>query len=245
MKKFAGVSTIALAAAMVATGVQAADAPPAPADVSAVIVTGTRVTGVKAADSAAPIQVVGADALKRVGQPDLMQALSQTLPSFNAQGYGADTAALTLSAALRGLNPNDTLVLVNGKRRHTTANLAVDTGSAYQGAATTDLSFIPVGAIDHIEVLPSSASATAAMPPRSGSRATQRLGQSTVAATPRWLACRALGPSWKRRRSTAASAAPGSTTVLACTWWSYWRYTQRLLAMVGSSSSSSSTSPQL
>ena len=41
-----------------------------------------------------------------------MQALSQNLPSFNAQGYGADTAALTLSAALRGLSPNDTLVLV-------------------------------------------------------------------------------------------------------------------------------------
>ena len=159
MKKFAGVSTIALAAAMVATGVQAADAPAAPTDVSAVIVTGTRVTGVKAADSAAPIQVVGSEALKRVGQPDLMQALSQTLPSFNAQGYGADTAALTLSAALRGLNPNDTLVLVNGKRRHTTANLAVDTGSAYQGAATTDLSFIPVGAIDHIEVLQDGAAA--------------------------------------------------------------------------------------
>ena len=158
MKKFAGVSTVALAAAMMATAAHAADAP-APTDVSAVIVTGTRVTGMKAADSAAPIQLVGAEALKRVGQPDLMQALSQTLPSFNAQGYGADTAALTLSAALRGLNPNDTLVLVDGKRRHTTANLAVDTGSAYQGSATTDLSFIPVAAIDHIEVLQDGAAA--------------------------------------------------------------------------------------
>jgi iron complex outermembrane recepter protein len=128
------------------------------AAVSEVIVTGTRQTGVKAADSAAPIQIVGADALKRVGQPDLIQSLSQNLPSFNAEGYGADTAALTLSAALRGLNPNDTLVLVNGKRRHPTANLNVDP-SNFQGAATADLSFIPVAAIDHIEVLQDGAAA--------------------------------------------------------------------------------------
>ena len=129
------------------------------ASVSEVIVTGTRVTGVKAADSAAPIQVVGSSALTRVGSPNLMQALSDNLPSFNAAQYGADTAQLTLSAALRGLSPNDTLVLVNGKRRHTTGNLAVDAGSPYTGSATTDLSFIPVGAIDHIEVLQDGAAA--------------------------------------------------------------------------------------
>jgi iron complex outermembrane receptor protein len=129
------------------------------ATVSEVIVTGTRATGVKAVDSAAPIEVVGGDTLKRVGQPDLMQALSQTLPSFNAQGYGADTAALSLSAALRGLNPNETLVLVNGKRLHGTANLQVDGGSPYQGAAAPDLSFVPEGSIDHIEVLQDGAAA--------------------------------------------------------------------------------------
>jgi iron complex outermembrane receptor protein len=146
------------------TAVQAADAPPtAAADTGAavqeVIVTGTRQTGVKAVDSAAPIQVVGSGALKRVGQPDLIQALSQNLPSFNAAGYGADTAQLTLSAALRGLSPNDTLVLVDGKRRHGTGNLAVDAGSPYTGAATADLSFIPVGAVDHVEVLQDGAAA--------------------------------------------------------------------------------------
>ena len=128
------------------------------AAVSEVIVTGTRQTGVKAVDSAAPIVVVGGEALQRVGQPDLIQTLSQNLPSFNAEGYGADTAALTLSAQLRGLNPNDTLVLVDGKRRHATANLHVDPG-AFQGAATADLSHIPVAAIDHIEVLEDGAAA--------------------------------------------------------------------------------------
>jgi iron complex outermembrane receptor protein len=50
-------------------------------------------------------------------------------------------------------------VLVDGKRRHTTADLYVDGGSAYSGAATVDLSFIPVGAIDHVEVLTDGAAA--------------------------------------------------------------------------------------
>ena len=158
----AGASLLALiacaGAAHAAAEAAASDAG-AGATVSEVIVTGTRQTGVKAVDSAAPIQVVGGEALKNVGQPDIIQVLSQNLPSFNAQGYGADTAQLTLSAALRGLSPNDTLVLVNGKRRHTTANLAVDQGSPYTGAAATDLSFIPVGAIDHVEVLQDGAAA--------------------------------------------------------------------------------------
>ena len=103
-----------------------------------VIVTGTRQTGVRASDSAAPISIVDAGAMSRVGQPDLNQSLQQNLPSFNAQPFGYDAAALTVSAALRGLNPNDTLVLINGKRRHSTANLAVDNGSPYSGAASVD-----------------------------------------------------------------------------------------------------------
>ncbi len=151
-------SVIALVTLIASSASAAEAAADAVTGVSEVIVTGTRVTGVKAEDSAAPVQVVGSMALKRVGQPDLIQALSQNLPSFNAEGYGADTAALTLSAALRGLNPNDTLVLVNGKRRHPTANLHVDP-SSFQGAATADLSFIPVGAIDHVEVLTDGAAA--------------------------------------------------------------------------------------
>jgi iron complex outermembrane receptor protein len=156
---FAGASLIAL---MVSAGVAcAADTAntDAGATVSEVIVTGTRQTGVKAIDSAAPIQVVGGEALKNVGQPDLIQTLSQNLPSFNAEAFGNDTAQLTLSAALRGLSPNDTLVLVDGKRRHGTSNLAVDNGSPYTGSAATDLSLIPVAAIDHVEVLQDGAAA--------------------------------------------------------------------------------------
>jgi len=130
----------------------------AQSDTEAVIVTGTRVTGMTAADSAAPITVIGSDALSKVGQPNLIQALAQLTPSFTAESFGGDTGALTLSARLRGLNPNDTLVLVNGKRRHSTGNLHV-LGGQYQGAATADLDMIPVAAIDHVEVLQEGAAA--------------------------------------------------------------------------------------
>ncbi len=127
-------------------------------ETESVIVTGTRVTGMTAADSAAPITVIGSDALSHVGQPNLIQALSQITPSFSAEALGGDTGALTLSARLRGLSPNDTLVLINGKRRHSTGNLHV-LGGQYQGAATADLDMIPVVAIDHIEVLQEGAAA--------------------------------------------------------------------------------------
>jgi len=152
----------ATAAADTAVDAAAPATAPAPAaDITAagvVIVTGTRATGLTAADSASPIQVLDASSLQRTGQPDLIQALAQNLPSLNAQAFGGDMAAMTLSARLRGLSPNNTLVLVNGKRRHGTANLAVLAG-AFQGGAAADLNFIPVAAIDHIEVLQDGAAA--------------------------------------------------------------------------------------
>ena len=157
LKLFSGAS---LAGFMLVAGqAMAADAAAPAGTVDEVIVTGSRVTGMKAADSAAPIQVLGATAMKQVAQPDLIQAMAQNLPSFNAQAYGGDAANLTLSAALRGLSPNHTLVLINGKRRHATGNLAVLGGSPYSGAATADLGLIPVGAIDHVEVLQDGAAA--------------------------------------------------------------------------------------
>jgi iron complex outermembrane receptor protein len=124
-----------------------------------VIVTGSRQTGITAAESAAPIQIVSAEALKTSGAADLMGALSQLVPSLQMQAFGFDMAGQTLQARLRGVSPNDVLVLINGKRRHTTANLAVDTGSPFQGAANSDLNFIPLDAIDHVEVLTEGAAA--------------------------------------------------------------------------------------
>ena len=147
-------STVPVAAAA------AADTPPADPDQvgNDVIVTGTRATGITAAESAAPIKVLGAEMLEHVGQPNLNQVLTQLVPSFTAQAFGGDTANLTLSARLRGLSPNHTLVLVNGKRRHGTSNLAV-LGGPYQGAATADLDLITPQSIKRIEVLEDGAAA--------------------------------------------------------------------------------------
>ncbi len=128
MKMYSYLSRTALAVALMtnafpAIAAAAADSSPTTKDgvpdaKSDIIVTGTRVIGVTAAESAAPIKLVSSDAIAHVGQPNLNQVLTQLVPSFTAQGFGGDAANLTLSASLRGLNPNETLVLVNGKRRH-------------------------------------------------------------------------------------------------------------------------------
>jgi len=126
-----------------------------------IVVTGTRrAEGLRAEDSAAPIQVIDSATLQRTAQPDLLQALSQNVPALTIQSVGGDTQSLTVSASLRGLSPNNTLVLINGKRRHTTANLSIDSGNGpFQGGAAADLGFIPAAAIDHIEVLTDGAAA--------------------------------------------------------------------------------------
>lgn len=126
--------------------------------VEEVVVTGSRVVGLKAVESSSPVQILDGAELESAGKPDLMNALANTVPSFTAQAFGGDMANQTLQAKLRGLSPNHVLVLVNGKRRHTTASLAV-LGGPYQGGAGVDLNFIPVESIDHLEVLTEGAAA--------------------------------------------------------------------------------------
>jgi iron complex outermembrane receptor protein len=130
-------------------------------DAQQVIVTGTRVRGVVAADSAAPIQIIAGSALAATGKSTMIDALAQLIPSFQVQGFGNDMSNQTVQARLRGLSPNHTLVLVDGKRRHTTANIDINDSisSPYQGGAGVDLNFIPMSAVDHIEVLTEGAAA--------------------------------------------------------------------------------------
>ncbi|CAN5253095.1 TonB-dependent receptor [soil metagenome] len=162
MKRLGHISCSAMAIALYsAVPAFAQDAAPQAADDASgdsIIVTGTRLTGMRAADSPAPIQVVGADALQRTGSPDLLQSLAQQLPSIQAQAFGSDLQAHTLQMKLRGLSPNHTLILVNGKRRHGTANVSV-AGGPYGGSAAPDISFILPESIDHVEVLQDGAAA--------------------------------------------------------------------------------------
>lgn len=113
-----------------------------------IIVTGTRRSGMQAADSPAPIQVVTAEALQESAAPDLMNQLANQVPSFNANQRGGDLAQQTLTAALRALSPNHTLMLINGKRFHVSGN-----------SSATDMAFIPSSAIASVEVLTDGAAA--------------------------------------------------------------------------------------
>lgn len=128
------------------------------AGLESVIVTGTRETNVKARDSVAPIDVLPVDALQSTGATDLRDALERVLPSLNHASFASDYGALTDTIQLRGLSPDHVLILINGKRRHTTANIYADSGPL-QGAAPVDLDLIPLQAIDHIEVLRDGAAA--------------------------------------------------------------------------------------
>ena len=84
-----------------------------------VVVTGTRVANRSALDTAVPVDVVSAEQLQNVGVAEVNQALSVALPSFNFPRPGlADGTDTIRPATLRGLAPDQTLVLVNGKRRH-------------------------------------------------------------------------------------------------------------------------------
>jgi iron complex outermembrane receptor protein len=123
-----------------------------------VIVTGTRETNVKARDSSAPIDVLPAAALQATGATDLRDALERVLPSLNHAAFAGDYGALTDTVQLRGLSPDHVLILINGKRRHTTANIYT-AGGPLQGSAPVDLDLIPLSAIDHIEVLRDGAAA--------------------------------------------------------------------------------------
>jgi iron complex outermembrane receptor protein len=148
----------AQATATAAAAASGPDAAVAQESQDEVIVTGTRSRGITAAESATPIKLLSAETLSHVGQPNLNQQLAQLVPSFTAESFGGDTANLTLSARLRGLSPNQTLVLVNGKRRHGTANLHVLAGP-YQGSAAPDLDLISPQSIARIEVLEDGAAA--------------------------------------------------------------------------------------
>jgi iron complex outermembrane receptor protein len=127
-------------------------------DVEAVVVTGTRTTGLRAVDSAAPVQSLGADILKRTGSVDLAHSLAQQVPSLQALSFGSDSQAFNQTYRLYGLSPNQALVLVDGKRRHNTANVNVS-GGPFSGGAAPDISYIPISSVDHVEVLQDGAAA--------------------------------------------------------------------------------------
>jgi iron complex outermembrane receptor protein len=124
-----------------------------------VIVTGTRVADRSALETAVPVDVVSSEVLQNLGVTEVNQALSVALPSYNFPRPGlADGTDTIRPATLRGLAPDQTLALVNGKRRHAAALVNVN-GTIGRGAAAVDLNTIPNAILNTIEVLRDGASA--------------------------------------------------------------------------------------
>jgi iron complex outermembrane receptor protein len=126
---------------------------------STVVVTGTRVANRTALDTASPVDIISADTLKTTGSTELNQALAVALPSLNFPRPSLTDGTDTIRpATLRGMAPDQSLVLVNSKRRHTSSLVNLN-GSIGRGSAAVDLNTVPSAMVKSIEVLRDGAAA--------------------------------------------------------------------------------------
>ena len=126
---------------------------------STIIVTGTRRADRTVADSPVPVDIISAESLSTSGYTETNRLLNQQIPSFNfPQPSITDGTDVVRPATLRGLNPDQTLVLLNGKRRHTSALLNIN-GSVGRGTSAVDINLIPSIALSRVEVLRDGAAA--------------------------------------------------------------------------------------
>lgn len=124
-----------------------------------IVVTGTRVQDRSRLDTLAPVDVLSEATLRDQGSTELAEALSTVTPSLNfPRPAVTDGTDHIRPATLRGLAPDQTLVLVNSKRRHQSSLVNVN-GSIGRGSANVDLNAIPMAAVESVEVLRDGASA--------------------------------------------------------------------------------------
>lgn len=139
----------------------APDAPPEMAERAQgdIVVIGSRGKPRTDVDRPVPVDVVSNVELRATGQTDLGQQVQFSSPSFNSAKYGVNGATnFADPASLRGLAPDQVLVLVNGKRRHQFSALNLNVAPGL-GTVVTDLNSIPTGAVKRIEVLRDGAAA--------------------------------------------------------------------------------------
>lgn len=128
-------------------------------DIERIISVGTRISNRTVADSPAPIDIISSEAIKNSGATSTPDMLRKLAPSFNMNNTTtSDGQDLMRPATLRSLGPDQVLVLINGKRRHQQAVVAVQENVG-RGSAGTDLSSIPMTAISHVEILRDGAAA--------------------------------------------------------------------------------------
>ena len=125
-----------------------------------IVVVGTRAQPRSVLDSAVPIDVLPSEDFTKQGGADLPDLLRNLVPSYNVNAQPiADAATVVRPANLRGLAPDHTLLLVNGKRRHRASVIAWLGNGLSDGAQGADLSPIPSIALKQVEVLRDGASA--------------------------------------------------------------------------------------
>ncbi|QNN47621.1 TonB-dependent receptor [Thermomonas brevis] len=150
---------LALSSLLAATPALAQDAGKDARTLDTLIVTGTRVADRTVAESQSPIDIITPETLEATGTTELATALARALPSLNfPRPAMADGTSGVRPAQLRGLSPDQVLILVNGKRRHISAMVNVN-GTIGRGSSAVDLNTIPVAAIERVEVLRDGASA--------------------------------------------------------------------------------------
>jgi iron complex outermembrane receptor protein len=122
-------------------------------------VIGTRASERTATDAPVPVDVLSAAEIKQSGRTETAQIIQSLAPSLNfPRPSVTDGTDHTRPATLRGLAPDQVLVLVNGKRRHSSALINVN-GSIGRGSGMVDLNAIPASTIDRIEILRDGAAA--------------------------------------------------------------------------------------
>lgn len=125
-----------------------------------VVVTGTRRVDTTAAESAAPIDIISAEMLSETSFADMTDVLRTQVVSLNVSRYSTNEgAAFVRPFTLRGLPPDETLFLLNGKRRHRSAVVQMSNQPLARGSQGPDLATIPTIAIEQLEVLRDGASA--------------------------------------------------------------------------------------
>jgi iron complex outermembrane receptor protein len=122
-------------------------------------VVGTRAAERTSTEAPVPVDVLTAAEIKQTGRTETAQIIQALAPSFNfPRATISDGTDHTRPATLRGLAPDQVLVLVNGKRRHASALINVN-GSIGRGSGMVDLNAIPASAIERIEILRDGAAA--------------------------------------------------------------------------------------
>jgi len=147
------------AALLIAGAATAQDVSSEPTAVDDIVVTGTRVANRSRLDTVAPVDVVTAETLEQRGTTELAAQLAASVPALNFPRPSATDGTDSIRpATLRGQGPDQTLVLVNGVRRHQTALVNLN-GSVGRGSSAVDLNAIPSSAVERIEVLRDGAAA--------------------------------------------------------------------------------------